>query len=121
MALFLSKTKYAFSTYTYGKLDTNDDDSNEYNRVINAGNSIGEWVFVYFGYNLKLKQAFAFTLFEHNQDSALFNNIKHFVPNQFWFYLTNDGFYPIFDGNLFDINLHFGEGSYTTKPRLIIN
>lgn len=35
LALFLSKTKLAFSTYTYGRLDSNDDDDTEFNRVIN--------------------------------------------------------------------------------------
>ncbi|CAD8058815.1 unnamed protein product [Paramecium sonneborni] len=121
LSLFQSKTKLAFSTYTYGNLDTQGDDSNEFNRIINSDKSNGEWVFVYFGYQFKSKQAFAFTLFLNHQDSAQFNNIKHFVPNQFFFYLSNDGYYPIFDGSLFDWNLYFGDGAYTNKPRQIIN
>lgn len=80
-----------FSTYDYGNLDTNDDDQNDINKYLKLGSNQGEWAYLYFGYNLKLRKAICYTLFINREDSATYEGLKHFVPNKFWFYLGNDG------------------------------
>ena len=56
-----------------------------------------------------------------SEDSQLYSDIKHFVPNKFWFYLGNDKIYSQFEGWFFRWNLHFGQGSFNIKPQTFID
>jgi len=62
------------------------------NKGLKFGENKAEWTYLYFGYNLKLRKAYCYALYINREDSGQYNELKHFVPNKFWFYLGNDGF-----------------------------
>ena len=118
LAGFSTRTKYILSTYDYGNLDTNDDDQNDLSKEFNIGSNGADWTFIYFGYSLKQRKAFGYTLYYTREDSAQFNDLKHFVINKFWVYIAGcDKFTPGFEGTLYNWNVHLGEGSFTNKPK----
>jgi hypothetical protein len=80
----------------------------------------GEWVYLYFGYTSRKRIAFAYALYTNREDSFQFNDLKHFVPNKFWFYLGADGINQPFEGGMFNWNLHIGDGSFTVKPKSLV-
>ncbi|CAD8140693.1 unnamed protein product [Paramecium octaurelia] len=117
LAGFQTKDSFILSTYDYGNLDTNDDDQNDLSTKFQIKENQGEWVYLYFGYSSKFRKGFAYALYLNREDSFQFNGLKHFVPNQFWFYLGADGFNQPFEGTMYNWNLHIGEGSFNIKPK----
>lgn len=120
LSAFHLKNELQFASYDYGDLDSNDDDQNNVNKKFALGANEGEWIFLYFGYSLKTRKAFAYTLYTKREDSNLFSGLKHFVPNKLWFYLGADGLNKQFEGAMFDWNLYFGDGAFTQKPRTLV-
>lgn len=88
---------------------------------MNIGSNGADWTFLYFGYNYKERKAFGYALYYTREDSAQYNDLKHFVPNKFWFYLGGgDKFNPGFEGTLYNWNLHLGDGAFSNKPKTFI-
>lgn len=50
----MSNEEYIFSTYDYGDLDSNADDQNDLAASLKIGNNKGDWVFMYFGYDIDI-------------------------------------------------------------------
>lgn len=109
----MSKEAYHFATYTYGELDSAFGDEKSLNKNILFGDTLGEWTFMYFGFNWRAKKAYAYIKFMKGVDSTPFLELNHYVPNHLWYYLGSDKIYPQFEGTLANWNLHLGTGSYT--------
>ena len=78
-------------------------------------------MFLYFAYNSKIKKAYAYTLYVNREEGNQYNDLKHYVPNKFWFYLAGDSFNQQFEGTMLNWNLNFGDGAFTNKPKTAIS
>ena len=112
----MTRKTFIYSTYNYGVLDTFDGGSNKLTKEVDYGTTLGEWVFVYMGFNWKTRKAYGYVRFMRGVDSVQFENANHYVPNQFYIYIGNDRIVPSFWGTMQNWKLYFGDGAYTTKP-----
>jgi hypothetical protein len=62
------KDSFTFSTYDYGSLDNNAENQNDIQWPSKIGTNGGEWVFLYFAYNSKVKKAYAYTLYVNREE-----------------------------------------------------
>ena len=62
------------------------------------GKQWGKWTYFYFGYSFRLKQAYAYIrFFDQSQNSFLFEEVYHFVPNYLSVFFAEDGSVKLFD------------------------
>ncbi len=74
-----------------------DDDTSNLEKAFNFGQNKGDWAFFYFAYSFELKKVFGYLKYYDSDESFKLNNINHFLPSYFNFFLGNDKIYPKFE------------------------
>lgn len=120
LATFMSQDAFVYSTYNYGDLDKFDQEQGNINKPLPYKSNKGEWTFIYMGYNWRQRLSFAYALYYDREDSMQIKEVKHYIPNQFWFYLGNDKVYPQFEGLMAHWYLNVGKGAFTMKPKELV-
>jgi hypothetical protein len=71
-----SQNSYDYSTYTIKepRHDT-------FTKNIQIQENKYQWVYVYFGYSPKLRNAYAYSLFTTRERGETFNGVYHVIPN----------------------------------------
>jgi|Dee2metaT_20_FD_contig_71_23070_length_942_multi_2_in_0_out_0_1 hypothetical protein len=73
--------EFVFSTYNY-KFNAGSDRIDLYKGIDNEDN-LGDWCWVYFGYNRESRTAVAYIRYRDREISEFFYDVHHFIPKYF--------------------------------------
>lgn len=106
---------YHFTSYTYNPTSPAQGQIQQYTNLITSLN-LPTWAFVYFGYSRALKVSYAYVRWSDRDTEGTLTNTNHYLSNDFWFYYPNNvGMWPTYNGQIGQLRVQFGPGSFVTN------
>jgi hypothetical protein len=103
--------KFVFSTNNH-KFNEGHDRIDLY-KPIDTKDQLGEWCWVYFGFNRATRTALAYVRWAGKEDFYKFTDVQHFLPKYFGLTVGNQGSANGWNGWLKQTYLCIGKGCYT--------
>jgi len=98
-------------TYTYTDLNGNGNPNVAKN--IKHNDKIQDWHFIYFGYSIPNKKAYAYVQFKDSEGSNTYPNVNHYLAEKFWLTVGKDwqAKNP-YSGQIAHVAVNTGQGAF---------